>query len=33
MLVLELGFRPVLDVTQPYGFDVERTVPTARLPA
>lgn len=30
MLVLELGFRPVLDVTQPYGFDVERTVPTAR---
>lgn len=30
LLVLELGFRPVLDVTQPYGFDVERTVPTAR---
>lgn len=30
LLVLELGFRPVLDVTQPYGFDVQRTVPTAR---
>ncbi len=30
LLVLELGFRPVLDLTQPYGFDVERTVPTAR---
>ena len=30
LLVLELGFRPVLDVSQPYGFDVERTVPTAR---
>jgi hypothetical protein len=30
LLVLELGFRPYLDVTQPYGFDVERTVPTAR---
>jgi hypothetical protein len=30
LLVLELGFRPVLDVTQPYGFDIERTVPTAR---
>ena len=29
-LLLELGFRPVLDLTQPYGFDVERTVPTAR---
>src|SRR2546421_416673 len=29
LLVLELGFRPVLDVSQPYGFDVERTVPTA----
>lgn len=29
-LVLELGFRPLLDCTQPYGFDVERTVPTAR---
>jgi hypothetical protein len=29
-LVLELGFRPVLDVSQPYGFDVEKTVPTAR---
>ncbi len=30
LLVLELGFRPVLDITQPYGFDIERTVPTAR---
>ncbi len=30
LLVLELGFRPRLDVEQPYGFDVERTVPTAR---
>jgi hypothetical protein len=30
LLVLELGFRPLLDVRQPYGFDVERTVPTAR---
>ena len=30
LLVLELGFRPVLDCTQPYGFAVERTVPSAR---
>ena len=30
LLVLELGFRPVLDWTQPYGFEVERTVPSAR---
>ncbi len=30
LLVLELGFRPVLDVREPYGFDVRRTVPTAR---
>ncbi len=30
LLVLELGFRPVLDITQPYGFQVERTLPTAR---
>ncbi len=30
LLVLELGFRPVLDYTQPYGFDVARTVPSAR---
>ncbi len=30
LLVLELGFRPVLDVSQPYGFDVQKTVPTAR---
>lgn len=30
LLVLELGFRPVLDVRQPYGFDVGRTVPTDR---
>jgi len=30
LLVLELGFRPVLDSTQPYGFDIERTVPGDR---
>ncbi len=30
LLVLELGFRPVLDSSQPYGFDVERTVPSDR---
>jgi hypothetical protein len=30
LLVLELGFRPVGDPTQPYGFDVARTVPSAR---
>ena len=30
LLVLELGFRPWLDVSQPYGFDVQKTVPTAR---
>lgn len=30
LLVLELGFRPVGDATQPYGFDVERIVPGAR---
>jgi hypothetical protein len=30
LLVLEIGFRPVLDATQPYGFDVERTVPCER---
>src|SRR3989440_7488275 len=30
LLVLELGFRPILDVSQPYGFDVERTVPSDR---
>jgi hypothetical protein len=30
LLVLELGFRPVLDLTEPYGFDVQRTVPSAR---
>jgi hypothetical protein len=29
-LVLELGFQPVLDASQPAGFDVERTVPGAR---
>jgi hypothetical protein len=29
-LVLEVGFRPVSAPEQPYGFDVERTVPTAR---
>ena len=30
LLVLSVGFRPVLDRTKPYGFDVERTVPSAR---
>ena len=30
LLVLELGFRPVLDPTEPYGFNVERTVPCDR---
>lgn len=30
LLVLELGFRPVLDCTQPYGFNGKKTVPTAR---
>jgi hypothetical protein len=30
LLVLELGFRPWLDLTQPYGFDVGCTLPTAR---
>ena len=29
-LVLELGFHPLPDETCPYGFDVQRTVPTAR---
>lgn len=29
-LVLEVGFRPAVDPTQPYGFDVERTVPCDR---
>jgi hypothetical protein len=30
LLVLELGFRLHLDIREPYGFDVERTVPTDR---
>src|SRR3989440_8040844 len=30
LLVLELGFRPVLNRELPYGFDVQRTVPTER---
>lgn len=30
LLVLELGFRPVLAPTHPFGFDVERTVPGER---
>src|SRR6266702_4132481 len=30
LLVLELGFRPHLDLTQPYGFNVAKTVPTVR---
>jgi hypothetical protein len=28
LLVIELGFQLVLDTSQPYGFDVERTLPT-----
>src|SRR5258708_3153349 len=28
LLVIELGFRLVLDPTKPYGFDVEQTLPT-----
>lgn len=30
LLVLELGFHPVLNLDLPYGFDVQRTVPTDR---
>ena len=30
LLVLELGFRPHLDLTQPYGFNVTTTVPSVR---
>jgi len=30
LLVLELGFRPVLDPSEPHGFDVARTVPGDR---
>jgi hypothetical protein len=30
LLVLEVGFRPVLNRHLPYGFDVAKTVPTAR---
>jgi hypothetical protein len=30
LLVLELGFRPVLNCTLPSGFDVQRTVPSQR---
>ena len=30
LLVLELGFQPVLDPTQHYGFDLEQTVPCDR---
>ena len=30
LLVLELGFRPLPDPAQPYGFDAARTVPCAR---
>src|SRR5947199_4587673 len=32
LLVLELGFRPVLNRNLPYGFDVQRTVPSERWP-
>jgi hypothetical protein len=30
LVVLELGFRPHIDLSQPYGFDVAKTVPTVR---
>jgi hypothetical protein len=30
LLVLELGFRPHIDLTQPYGFNVAKTVPSVR---
>src|SRR5438445_13822544 len=30
LLVLELGFRPYLDLSKPYGFDVTKTVPCVR---
>src|SRR3989475_4237385 len=30
LLVLELGFRPHLDLTEPYGFRVGKTVPSVR---
>src|SRR5437870_4676821 len=30
LLVLELGFRPHLDITAPYGFAVGKTVPSVR---
>ena len=30
LLVLELGFRPHIDFTQPYGFTVAKTVPSVR---
>lgn len=30
LLVLELGFHPHIDLTQPYGFNVARTVPSVR---
>src|SRR5436309_2991135 len=30
LLVLELGFRPHLDLNEAYGFDVEKTVPCVR---
>src|SRR5712692_5749344 len=33
LLVLELGFRPHLDFTEPYGFRVDKTVPSVRHPA
>src|SRR2546430_9248928 len=30
LLVLELGFRPHLDLNEPYGFDIAKTVPCVR---
>lgn len=30
LLILELGFVPILDPSQPYGFDIESTLPKGR---
>jgi hypothetical protein len=30
LLILELGFRPHLDFRQPYGFDLQKTLPSVR---
>ncbi len=31
LLVLELGFRPHLDRQEPYGFDLQKTLPSPRI--